>query len=76
MNSNKLFLLFFLVAIFSLLFFDFYDLRPINLSINLIKYIPVGFFFWVFTIPVFNEISSQFSNNIFIDSIYLNKYQN
>ena len=51
--------------------------KSINLSRNIIKYVPVGFFFVIFLlIPILNEISSEFHNNIFINSFYLNKYQN
>ena len=65
------------IAILFLFAIMMLESKSINLSRNLIKYIPVGFFFVVFLLlPVFNEISSQFSNNIFIDSMYLNKYQN
>lgn len=51
--------------------------KSIHLSRNIIKYVPVGFFFVLFLlIPLLNEISSQFDSNIIINSFYLNKYQN
>lgn len=51
--------------------------KSIHLSRNIMKYVPVGFFFVLFLlIPLLNEISSQFDSNIIINSFYLNKYQN
>jgi NADH-quinone oxidoreductase subunit J len=51
--------------------------KAIHLSRNIMKYVPVGFFFVLFLLlPLLNEISSQFNNNITINSFYLNKYQN
>jgi NADH-quinone oxidoreductase subunit J len=51
--------------------------KSIHLSRNIMKYVPVGFFFVLFLLlPLLNEISSQFNNNITINSFYLNKYQN
>lgn len=51
--------------------------KSIQLSRNIMKYVPVGFFFVLFLlIPLLNEISSQFDSNIITNSFYLNKYQN
>jgi NADH-quinone oxidoreductase subunit J len=51
--------------------------KSINLSRNAIKYVPVGGIFVIFLlIPLLKEISENFYPNIFINSFYLNKYQN
>ena len=54
--------------------------KSTDLSKSIIKYIPVGFFFSIFLlIPVVSEISSQFDNNISMDtytSFYSEKYYN
>jgi NADH-quinone oxidoreductase subunit J len=51
--------------------------KSINLSRNVIKYVPVGGVFIIFLlIPLLNEIAVNFDNNIFINSFYVNKYQN
>ena len=65
------------IAILFLFAIMMLESKSINLSRNIIKYVPIGFFFLIFLlIPLLNEISSQFNNNIFLDSFYLNKYQN
>jgi len=49
----------------------------INLSKNSIKYLPVSFIFSVILLlPLLNEISANFNQNIYFTSFYLNKYQN
>jgi NADH-quinone oxidoreductase subunit J len=51
--------------------------KSINLSRNVIKYVPIGGIFVIFLlIPLLNEISVNFNHNIFINSFYVNKYQN
>jgi NADH-quinone oxidoreductase subunit J len=51
--------------------------KSVNLSRNALKYLPVGVVFIIFLlIPLLNEISVHFSENIFINSFYVNKYQN
>jgi len=53
------------------------EAKAINLSKNIVKYVPIGFFFALFFLtPLFNKISFHFKDNIFRDSFYLNKYQN
>lgn len=48
-----------------------------NLTKNLMKYLPVGFFFGVFLLfSLLNEISTNFEGNAYAGSLYLNKYQN
>lgn len=48
-----------------------------NLSKNVMKYFPIGFFFGiVFLIPIIREISGQFEKDIYVESFYLNKFQN
>jgi NADH-quinone oxidoreductase subunit J len=51
--------------------------KSIDLSKNLMKYLPAGFLFFIFLfIPLLNEIRSQFNDNILENSFYLNNYQN
>jgi len=51
-----------------------------DLSKNVIKYLPVGFFFGaILLLPLLNEISGSFSDknqNSYYNSFYLNKFQN
>lgn len=53
------------------------EAKAINLSKNIMKYIPMGVFLAIcFFNPLLNEISLHFNENIFLNSFYLNKYQN
>jgi len=53
------------------------EAKAINLSKNVVKYIPIGFFLAVFfAIPVLNEISLSFHDNPVPGSFYGNMYQN
>ena len=53
------------------------ETKAINLSKNIVKYVPIGLFFAIsLLIPLLNKISFYFDDNIFVDSFYLNKYQN
>ena len=48
-----------------------------NLSKNSIKYLPVSFIFGtILLFPLLREISVNFKKNIYLDSFYLNNYQN
>ena len=48
-----------------------------NLSKNSIKYLPVSFIFsLILLFPLLKEISTNFSRNAYLNSFYLNKYQN
>jgi NADH:ubiquinone oxidoreductase subunit 6 (subunit J) len=50
--------------------------KAINLSKNVIKYVPVGYFFVIFLlIPIINIITTEF-NSIYLNSFYFNNYQN
>lgn len=51
--------------------------KAVNLSRNLIKYIPVGLLFFIlFLLPLLNAIMTDLNPNSFSDSFYLNEYQN
>lgn len=53
------------------------EAKAINLSKNVVKYVPIGFFFAIFfAIPALNEISLAFHDNPVPGSFYVNKYQN
>lgn len=53
------------------------DTKSINLSKNALKYIPVGFVFFIFLlIPLLNLVSDHFNTNFLANSFYFNKYQN
>ena len=50
--------------------------KAVNLSKNVMKYVPVGYFFIIFLlIPIINSITVEF-NSIYLDSFYFNNYQN
>lgn len=53
------------------------EIKSINLSKNFIKYVPVSLIFIVFLLmPFIKEITKNFNNNIYINTFYINKYQN
>lgn len=53
------------------------EAKAINLSKNIVKYVPIGFFFAIFLlIPLLKNTSFYFNDNILVNSFYLNKYQN
>ncbi len=53
------------------------DTKSINLSKNVLKYIPAGFIFFIFFLtPVLILVSDHFNTNFLINSFYFNKYQN
>jgi len=48
-----------------------------DLSKNAMKYLPVGFVFGIVLLfPLLNEISNSFEKNAYLNSFYLNKFQN
>jgi NADH-quinone oxidoreductase subunit J len=48
-----------------------------NLSKNAMKYVPVGFAFGIFLlVPILFEISNHYDENVYLNSFYLNNYQN
>jgi len=53
------------------------ETKFVDLSKNLMKYMPVGFlFFTLLFLPMLSLISDQFALNILGDSFYFNKYRN
>ena len=51
--------------------------KSLNLSRNVMKYIPVGLFFLIFLLfPVFTVVGDNFTNNVLEGSFYMNEYQN
>lgn len=65
------------IAVLFLFVIMMLDTKSINLSKNVIKYIPAGFIFFVFfLIPVLNLVSDHFNTNFLTNSFYFNKYRN
>lgn len=53
------------------------DTKSVNLSKNVLKYIPVGFIFFIFfLLPILTLIFDHFNTNFLANSFYFNKYQN
>jgi len=65
------------IAILFLFAIMMLESKAVDLSKNLIKYLPVGFLFIIFLlIPLLNEITSQFNGILLEKSFYVNNYQN
>lgn len=65
------------IAILFLFAIMMLEAKSVDLSKNVTKYLPVGFFFIIFLlVPLMNEITSQFNDSIIDKSFYLNNYQN
>lgn len=65
------------IAVLFLFVIMMIDTKSINLSKNVMKYIPVGLVFFIFfLIPVLNLIFDHFNTNFLTNSFYFNKYQN
>jgi NADH-quinone oxidoreductase subunit J len=65
------------IAILFLFAIMMLEAKAVDLSKNVTKYLPVGFFFIIFLlVPLMNEITSQFNDSIIDKSFYLNNYQN
>ena len=65
------------IAVLFLFVIMMLDTKSINLSKNVIKYVPVGFIFFIFLlIPILNLVSDHFNTNSLTNSFYFNKYRN